>query len=61
MSSKKIYTTIGIDEEVIKRLDSEVDTMVQRTRSFLLEQILRERYGMPWSAAMREVKNANKA
>ncbi len=46
MSSKKIYTSVGIPEELYRKLDEEAN-QDQRSRSFIIEQALRYRYKIP--------------
>jgi len=43
MSSKKIYTSVGLEEWIVKALDDD-SARQQRSRSNLLEMILREHY-----------------
>lgn len=60
MSSKKLYTTIAIDEIVMRKLDQQAENE-QRSRSFMVEKILRDHYELPWIKEGQEIKNANKA
>ncbi len=55
MSSKKIYTSIGIAEEVLARLDLEARAE-RRSRSFIVEKALRERYKLPWAGGIKAIK-----
>lgn len=47
MSSKKKYVTVGLDPELAKLLDDEALGQ-RRSRGFIVEEILREHYKMPW-------------
>jgi hypothetical protein len=47
MSSKKIYTTVGMAEEVVQLLREEAKKDY-RSVGVMLEKILRERYKLPW-------------
>lgn len=57
MSSKKIYTTVGMDRELLTRLEDEA-LKERRTKSFILEGILRKHYELPW-AGEEEKRDAN--
>ncbi len=47
MSSKKIYTTVGLHSEIYAKLEQEAHED-QRSKSFIIEQALRHRYKIPW-------------
>ncbi len=47
MSSKKISMKVRIDEEVSKKLLAEA-TIEARTKSSMMEKILRDRYKLSW-------------
>ncbi len=47
MSSKKILVKVSIDEEVTKKLIEEAAREV-RTKSSMMEKILRDRYKLSW-------------
>ena len=46
MSSKKIYTTVGIEEAVLDRLKHEAK-QEQRSVGFIVEKILRIHFQLP--------------
>lgn len=45
MSRKKKYLCIGLDEEVILKLDQEAAEQ-ERSRTFVVNRVLRERYSL---------------
>lgn len=59
MSSKKIYTTLGLAEEVFEKLMQE-SARERRSRSFIVENILRERFDLPWVRGQEESSHADK-
>lgn len=61
MSRKKIYTTIGFDRDVLQSLDADA-AKDKRSRSFILDQVLRFHYALPVLAEKEEEKvNADKS
>lgn len=60
MSSKKIYTSVGLDELVLKKWTEEC-LAESRSRSNLLEMILRMRYRMPGVENIEVKINAHQA
>jgi predicted transcriptional regulator len=59
MSRNKIYTTVGLPEQVWQRLDDEA-AQERRSKSFIIEQALRHRYKQPWEGEL-EKSSANKS
>lgn len=60
MSSRKIHTTIILDELVMNKLD-EQSSSERRSRSFMVETILREYFKLPWVGERKGAENVNKA
>lgn len=60
MSTKKISTTIGLATEVFARLELEA-SQERRSRSFIVEKVLREYYALPWGEGKEGKVNANKS
>lgn len=59
MSSKKIYKTLGFEEDVAMRIEEEARHN-RRSRSFIVEEILRQHWEMPWGE-LEEKVHADKA
>jgi len=57
MSSKKIYTTVGLDAGVFECLKFEA-AQTRRSLGFIVEQLLREHYRM-LGAGSKEIQDAN--
>lgn len=60
MSRKKIYTSMGIAEDVFNRIEEQA-TSERRSRSFIVEKVLREYFALPYGEGKEEKVNANKA
>jgi len=60
MSSNKIYTSIGLEETLLKCLDEEA-AMTNRSRSNLLAMILRAHYKLEEGSTKGEHQHGHKA
>lgn len=59
MSRKKISTTINFEDDVLECLLKDA-LNERRSRSFIVDKVLRKHYGLPWEMGAEETADANK-